>query len=146
MTDKIEILNERVFPVSRETLYEAFADPDMLERWWGPHGFSNSITDFELRPGGSWLITMTASNGTDFDNRWSFTDVVAGQFIRAVHHEPVHAFTLEMRFADEDAGARLSWRMLFDRTEETEAISHLFRAANEQNFDRLASLLKTVAD
>jgi uncharacterized protein YndB with AHSA1/START domain len=118
---KIEILNERLFPVDRETLFEAFADPAQLASWWGPEGFSNRIAAFDLRPGGTWLITMTADNGTDFHNRWSFEEVVEGKMVRMTHHEPVHIFTLEMRFADEDHGARLSWRMLFDRTEENEA-------------------------
>ncbi|PRX07219.1 UNVERIFIED_ORG: uncharacterized protein YndB with AHSA1/START domain [Martelella mediterranea] len=142
MTDKIEITNERVFAVDRQTLYAAFADPAMLERWWGPHGFTNHITAFDLAPGGHWLITMTASNGTDFHNRWRFDEIVDGRFIRAVHHEPVHVFTLEMTFADDADGARLTWCTLYDKTEETEAIWHLFRAANEQYFDRLEAALK----
>ncbi|MBB4124390.1 SRPBCC domain-containing protein [Martelella radicis] len=142
MADTIEIINERVFPVDRQTLYAAFADPAILARWWGPHGFTNRILAFDLVPGGKWLITMTASNGTDFRNRWSFSEVKEGRFIRARHHEPVHVFTLEMSFADDVGGARLTWRMLFDRTEENEAIWHLLKAANEQNFDRLSAVLK----
>lgn len=143
MTDQIEIRNERVFPVGRAALYDAFADPDKLARWWGPEGFSNRITAFDLRPGGIWLITMTADNGTEFDNRWSFEEVVEGQRITARHHEPVHFFTLEMEFADAGSGARLSWRMLFDRSEETEMLEKFLHAANEQNFDRLARVLGT---
>jgi uncharacterized protein YndB with AHSA1/START domain len=139
---KIEILNERLFPVDRETLFEAFADPAQLASWWGPEGFSNRIAAFDLRPGGTWLITMTADNGTDFHNRWGFEEVVEGKMVRMTHHEPVHIFTLEMRFADEDHGARLSWRMLFDRTEENEQLEKFLRAANEQNFDRLERLLE----
>jgi hypothetical protein len=46
-----------------------------------------------------------------------------------------------MRFAAELRGARLSWRMLFDRTEETELLEKFLHAANEQNFDRLERLL-----
>ena len=141
MTGKIEILNERVFAVDRQTLYNAFADPAVLERWWGPHGFTNRITTFDLSPGGQWLITMTASNGTDFHNKWRFAEIDDGYFIRAEHLEPVHTFTLEMRFADTPDGTRLCWRMLLERTEENEAIWHLFKAANEQNFDRLGAAL-----
>nr|WP_272210369.1 SRPBCC domain-containing protein [Marinicella sp. W31]MDC2876243.1 SRPBCC domain-containing protein [Marinicella sp. W31] len=138
----IEIINKRTFAVDRQTLYGCFADPATLARWWGPHGFTNRITAFDLVPGGHWLITMTASNGTDFHNRWRFEDVVEQRFIRAVHHEPVHVFTLEMTFADDADGARLTWRMRFEKTEENEAIRHLLRAANEQYLDRLGAILK----
>tara|TARA_R110002020_G_scaffold16307_19_gene57731 strand:- start:20913 stop:21434 length:522 start_codon:yes stop_codon:yes gene_type:complete len=141
MTDMIEILNNRRFTVDRATLFDAFADPQKLELWWGPEGFTNHISSFDLKPGGHWLITMTADNGTDFHNRWTFEDVVEGRMVLMTHHEPVHVFTLEMRFADEDDGARLSWRMVFDRTDQNEAMEKFLHAANEQNFDRLQRLL-----
>lgn len=145
MSGKLEIRNDRLFAVDRETLFDAFADPAKLASWWGPEGFSNRITAFDLTPGGRWLVTMTADNGTAFHNRWSFQDAVEGEVIRMTHHEPVHVFTLAMRFADEDGGARLSWRMLFDLTAENEAMEKFLHAANEQNFDRLERLLQSAA-
>jgi uncharacterized protein YndB with AHSA1/START domain len=141
VNDKLEIRNERVFPTDRATLFDAFADSEKLALWWGPEGFTNTITGFDLKTGGHWLITMTADNGTDFHNRWTFDSVVEGEMVRMTHHEPLHVFTLDMRFAAELRGARLSWRMLFDRTEETELLEKFLHAANEQNFDRLERLL-----
>ena len=76
MTEKMEILNDRLFEVDPPTLFDAFADPEKLTQWWGPHGFTNRIDEFDLRPGGDWRITMTASNGTDFDNHSTFQQVV----------------------------------------------------------------------
>lgn len=141
MTDKIEILNDRLFPVDRVTLFNAFADPEQLAKWWGPNGFTNQITTFDLRPGGNWLVTMRADNGADFHNRWTFEEVVPDKIVRMTHHEPVHVFTLEMRFTGEGRGARLRWRMVFERTEDNEAMEKFLHAANEQNFDRLEQLL-----
>ena len=141
MTKPIEIRNDRLFTVDRAMLYDAFADPQKLAAWWGPEGFTNHITAFDLKPGGHWLITMTADNGADFHNRWTFDDVVAGKKVRMTHHEPVHVFTLEMQFTDEDDGSRLSWCMLFERTDENEVLRKFLHAANEQNFDRLQRLL-----
>jgi uncharacterized protein YndB with AHSA1/START domain len=141
MTETIEILNDRLFPVDRAVLFDAFADPQKLALWWGPEGFSNTISAFDLRPGGSWLITMTADTGTAYHNRWSFEDVIPGQTVRMTHHEPMYVFTLDMTFSDAGQGARLSWRMLFDRTEENQEMQPFLHAANEQNFDRLERLL-----
>ena len=142
MSDTIEILNSRLFPVNRATLFDAFANSQKLTLWWGPEGFTNHISTFDLKPGGIWLVTMTSDNGADFHNRWSFEEVVPSQMVRMTHHEPVHVFTLEMRFADDDGGARMSWCMQFDRTDENEAIQKFLHAANEQNFDRLGQLLE----
>lgn len=142
MTTPIEIHNSRLFPVDRQTLFDAFADPENLAAWWGPEGFENHITAFDLKPGGHWLITMTADNGTAFHNRWTFEEVVTGELVRMTHHEPVHVFTLEMQFCQDDNGARLAWRMVFQRTDEIEAMEKFLHAANEQNFDRLQRFLE----
>ena len=83
MTTPIEIINTRHFPVDRQTLFDAFSDPEKLAAWWGPEGFVNHITAFDLKPGGHWLITMTADNGTDFHNRWTFEEVLAGELVRS---------------------------------------------------------------
>ncbi|QLF70926.1 SRPBCC domain-containing protein [Peteryoungia desertarenae] len=138
---KLHIENERIFPVSKERLFCAFADPSQLERWWGPHGFTNRIDTFDFRTGGEWHITMTSSDETDFANRWTFQEIVAPHRIVALHHEPMHVFALEMRFDPIGNGTRLFWRMEFDDTPENREIERFIAAANEQNFDRLAALL-----
>lgn len=142
MSDKLEILNTRVFAASQEDLFNAFADPQQLKHWWGPDGFTNSIPEFDLRPGGKWRIVMTASDGTDFDNHCTFEDVLAPKRISYVHHLPMHVFTMTMTFEQEAGGTRLTWRMLFDPTEENLQLEKFLAAANEQNFDRLDNHLQ----
>ncbi|MDH4439653.1 MAG: SRPBCC domain-containing protein [Rhizobium sp.] len=141
MTDKLEILNERLFAVDAPTLFDAFADPDKLKHWWGPHGFTNRIDAFDFREGGSWRITMTASDGTDFDNHSTFQEIVPTSRVVFLHHLPMHIYTMEMSFAPEEEGTRLHWRMLFEPTEENRQLEKFIRAANEQNFDRLEQVL-----
>lgn len=142
MTDRMEILNERFFAVEPATLFDAFADLEKLKHWWGPHGFTNTIGAFDFHPGGLWQITMTASNGTDFANRSTFQEIVPGRRIVFLHHEPMHVFTMEMDFLQEDGGTWLRWRMLFEPTEENLQLQKFIAAANEQNFDRLENLLE----
>lgn len=141
MNDVVEIVNERIFAVDRATLFDAFADPAKLARWWGPHGFSNRIDEFDFKPGGSWRITMTASDGTDFDNHSTFRAVVAPERIVFVHHLPMHVYEMEMTFSLAQDGTRLHWRMLFEPNEENRRLKTFIKAANEQNFDRLAAVL-----
>ncbi|MBX9466777.1 MAG: SRPBCC domain-containing protein [Rhizobium sp.] len=139
--EKLEIVSERHFDASAEALFAAFADPERLARWWGPHDFTNRITQFDFVPGGEWLITMTSFEGTDFDNRWTFQAVDVPKRILALHHEPMHVFTLEMTFEPVESGTRLVWRMQFDDTPENREIEHFIAAANQQNFDRLEAEL-----
>ena len=141
MAEQIEIRNERLFAVDARTLFEAFARPEQLVHWWGPNGFTNRIDAFDLRPGGDWRITMTASNGTDFDNHSTFEIVEPHSRITFLHHGPIHVFRLEMDFREEETGTRLCWRMTSDATEQFTELQKFIAAANEQNFDRLETFL-----
>eukprot|EP01035_Chromulina_nebulosa_P013899 gene13899-18409_t len=127
---KLQITSERVFALPRETLFDAFADPAKLALWWGPHDFTNRIDRFDFVPGGTWLITMTSFDGTDFDNRWTFLEIDPPCRIHALHHEPMHVFTLDMRFDEADGGTRLTWQMEFDDTPENRDIEPFIAAAN----------------
>ncbi|MCM2471879.1 ATPase [Rhizobium sp. CG5] len=137
MSEHLEILNTRLFAASRQAVFDAFAEPEQLKLWWGPDGFTNSIPEFDLRPGGKWRIVMTASDGTDFDNHCTFEEVVVPERISYVHHLPMHVFSMEMTFDEEAGGTRLTWRMLFEPTYENRQLQKFLAAANEQNFDRL---------
>lgn len=141
MTDKVEIVSERLFAVDRQTLFDAFANPRSLAQWWGPHGFTNAITDFDLRAGGDWRITMTASDGTDFHNHSTFETVEAPHRIVLTHHLPVHVYRMEMTFTPEAGATRLRWHMLFEPNEENRMLKKFIAAANEQNFERLEAFL-----
>lgn len=142
MSEKLEILNTRLFAASRRAVFDAFAEPDQLKHWWGPHGFTNTVPEFDFRPGGKWRIVMTASNGTDFDNHATFEEIVVPERISYVHHLPMHVFTMTMTFDEEADGTRLTWRMLFEPTEENLQLEKFLAAANEQNFDRLEDHLQ----
>ena len=142
MTDQMEILNDRLFDVDPATLFDAFADPRKLRQWWGPHGFTNRIDEFDFREGGDWRVTMTSSDGADFVNRSTFREIVPAERIAFLHHEPMHIYTMEMRFVPERGGTRLRWRMLFEPTEENLQLKKFITAANEQNFDRLEDLFQ----
>jgi uncharacterized protein YndB with AHSA1/START domain len=138
------ILNERVFPTDRATLFRAFSDPALLSAWWGPHGFTNRIETFDFRNGGTWMIVMTSSAGTDFPNHWTFEDIRPDERIKAFHHGPVHAFGLEIGYHETGAGTRLTWSMSFEDTQDNRDIEKFLAAANEQNFDRLEAVLSAM--
>ncbi len=142
----IDVTNSRVFAVPRHALYEAFAQREALAAWWGPQGFRNDVTEFDLRPGGAFGITMISPNGAAFDNRKTFHEVVPGKRVVIEHHQPVHHFLMTMTFEDvgENEGAgmsRLTWRMQFTPASSQENLDRFIFSANEQNFDRLEAFL-----
>jgi uncharacterized protein YndB with AHSA1/START domain len=140
-----EIVNTREFAASCEAVFAAFSDPTRLAQWWGPNGFTNTIHEFDLRPGGAWRLTMHGPNGADYHNESRFLEVVRPDRIVFQHEEPVHRFSMTMTFAARDRGMTLTWRMRFESAAEVAQIGSFIRAANEQNFDRLAAHLAVVS-
>ena len=55
-----------VVSATRERVYTALTNPDMLTRWWGPRGFSIPSAEIDLRLGGRYRITMQPPAGSAF--------------------------------------------------------------------------------
>ena len=143
LSDTMEIISTRDFAAPRETLFQVFADPAELALWWGPKGFTNTITQFDFRSGGAWRFTMHGPDGTDYPNAKDFIEVEKPGRIVFQHLDPKHRFTMTMSFEPlgNIGGTRLTWRMLFDPNEENGTLKGFIVEANEQNFDRLEAYL-----
>ncbi|RYD37019.1 MAG: hypothetical protein EOP87_04345 [Verrucomicrobiaceae bacterium] len=136
-----DIHSSRAFPVSRERLYDAFADPAQVALWWGPAGFTNTIHEFDLRPGGHWRFTMHGPDGKTYEQDKVFGEIIPAEKVTFRHHAPVHGFLMELSFHDKGEGSRFDWLMRFDDPGEAETLRNFISKANEENFDRLQSHL-----
>jgi uncharacterized protein YndB with AHSA1/START domain len=137
-----EIVNQRLFAAPRQKVFQAFSDPELLATWWGPNGFTNTIHEFDLRPGGRWRLTMHGPNGADYENESVFREVVVPERIVFTHLEPVHRFDMTMNFREWTGQTALTWRMRFENVEECAKLRSFIEAANKQNFDRLAQCVR----
>jgi uncharacterized protein YndB with AHSA1/START domain len=143
--DSRVFITTRQFDAPREKVYRAFSDPKILAKWWGPNGFTNTINDFDLRPGGMWRFVMHGPDGTDYQNVSEFIEVAPNERIVFWHGKPIHQFRMTMSYADEAGKTRLTWRMVFESVEEADKVRGFVPHANEQNFDRLAAALKSMS-
>ena len=80
-----EIVSTRVFEAPRETVFRAWTDPDHLARWWGPKGFTNTLQEFDSRPGGIWRFVMHGPDGKAYKNKSVFIEVVKPERIVFQH-------------------------------------------------------------
>jgi uncharacterized protein YndB with AHSA1/START domain len=136
-----EIVNTRLFNVPREQLYEAWTDPGLLARWWGPKGFTNTFHAFSAEPDGEWVYTMHGPDGTDYPNRSIFREFDYPERLMLEHMEPMHHFKVIATFETEAGKTRLTFRMIFDTEAECERVRPYVPQANEQNLDRLEALV-----
>ena len=117
-----EIVFTRVFDAPRRMVWEAWTDPKQLVLWWGPRGFTTTIEEMDVRPGGVWKLVMHGPDGTDYPNKSIFTEVVPYERLRyrlsgGKRGGPAAQFEMTATFAGEDGKARLTMRMGFVSSE-----------------------------
>lgn len=61
--------------VPQKRLWEAFADPRQLERFWGPPTFPATFTRHDFRVGGRAEYFLSGPNGERWSGSWKFTVV-----------------------------------------------------------------------
>ncbi|MBF9036633.1 hypothetical protein HKCCE2091_20550 [Rhodobacterales bacterium HKCCE2091] len=71
-------LEDRTMTIARdldapvEKVWQAWTDPAILPRWWGPDGFSCDTARIDLRSGGEWVFDMIGPDGTRYPNQHQF--------------------------------------------------------------------------
>ncbi len=141
MSAEPEIVSTRRMNAPRTTVWACHTDPARLALWWGPAGFTNEFETFELRPGGAWRLVMRGPDGAAFRLEKRFVEVLPPERLVHDHIDPVHAFRMTVALAEDAGGTRIPWRMRFDSAEEFARVKDFIAGANEQNFDRLETLL-----
>ena len=79
------------FVASARRVWELWADPRQLERWWGPPTYPATMDAHDLRPGGRVDYHMTGPEGDQPRGYWLVDEV-----------EPPHRLTFRDGFAHDD--------------------------------------------
>jgi uncharacterized protein YndB with AHSA1/START domain len=129
-----------VLPFSPQRVFQAFARPELLALWWGPSGFTNSFKVFEFWPGGRWTFVMHGPDGTNHPNESVFLKLDAPSTL-VIQHVSRPRYVLTVSLAAHEGGTAISWVQEFEDGAVAARIRHIAEPANEQNIDRLQSLL-----
>jgi uncharacterized protein YndB with AHSA1/START domain len=82
---------EAEFNASAERVWQLWADPRQLERWWGPPTYPATVDSHDLRPGGRVEYHMTGPGGDQPRGYWKVDEV-----------EPPHRLVFRDGFANDD--------------------------------------------
>jgi uncharacterized protein YndB with AHSA1/START domain len=142
-TGELMLEIERVVPAARPVVFEAFTEPEVLARWWGPEGFTIPRLQFEPRAGEAYRIEMQPPEGDAFHLIGEFRDV-----------DPPARLGFTFIWAEPDPDdvetlAELTFRDRGDETEvalrqgpfKTEARRELHRGGWSDSFDKLARVI-----
>ena len=119
------------FDAPAERVWDLWADPRKLERWWGPPTHPATMVDHDLTPGGAITYYMTSPEGEKYHGRWNITavdvptslefiDIFADSDGKPVDDMP--ASTTRMRLSSYDGKTRMELRAAFDSREQMDQL------------------------
>jgi len=84
-----EIVLVRVLDAPRDAVFAAWTDPDAFCQWFGPDGFTCTVREMDVHPGGRARFDMVAPDGTAYTNRFDYLEVVPSERLVMDHGSDV---------------------------------------------------------
>ncbi|GAA4770560.1 SRPBCC family protein [Microbacterium gilvum] len=119
------------FAAPIERVWNAYADPRQLERFWGPPGWPATFTAFDHTVGGRAQYTMAGPRGERSSGSWEFLEIDAPRGFAVIDSfvdddgKPLEGFpAMRMTFAFEETadGTRMVNTSYFDSIESLEQV------------------------
>ena len=141
-----ELLLSRTLNAPVALVWEVWTQPDHIANWWGPNGFTNTITKMDFKPGGEWDLVMHGPDGTDYRNKSIFKEIVRQKKI-VYEHVSGPKFLASITFEERGEQTVITWHMLFETREEFIQTVKTFKADEglKQNLEKLDLYLKGLA-
>jgi uncharacterized protein YndB with AHSA1/START domain len=123
-------------PATPEQVFAAISTPERLARWWGPAGFTNTVSVCEFKTGARWSLVMHGPDGASYPNENVFGEIVSNQKVVIEHPmEPIFCLTIELK--PSATGTQVSWAQAFESADVARQIEHIVVPVNDQNLQRL---------
>jgi uncharacterized protein YndB with AHSA1/START domain len=69
-TTALTLTIEAEYPHTVEQVWQLWADPRLLERWWGPPTYPAKVVEHDFRVGGTVTYVMTGPTGDRHSGAW----------------------------------------------------------------------------
>lgn len=119
------------FPVPVRRLWDAYADPRQIERFWGPPGWPATFTRHDMAVGGQSHYAMTGPDGESAPGYWEFLAVEEGVRFEVLDgfanqdgtpNTEMPTMRMEMNFESTETGSRLVSMTYFNSLEQLEEL------------------------
>lgn len=140
-----EIQMVRVFHAPRQLVHDAFNKPELLKRWFGPHGWSLVECEVDYRVGGGFRFVLEGPGGRRMGMRGRYKELSPE---RTVHMESFDDFPGESQvtsvLTEQDGKTTMTVTVLAASKEVRDAVvaSGMEHGAAE-SYDRLAALVES---
>jgi uncharacterized protein YndB with AHSA1/START domain len=149
-TDGTDLVTERIFNAPRDLVWKVMHDPKLVTKWWGPRGYTTTVLEMDVRPGGAWRFINHTTGGEDVPFKGEYREVVPPEkvvYTFIVDIEGIRDQVGLITTTLEDLGGRtkLTDRSHFGTLEALEgALSTGMVEGGVATYDRLEELIATM--
>ena len=132
--DRLSLTLMAEFDSPIERVWQLWADPGLLERWWGPPTHPATMRKHDLTVGGEVSYFMTGPEGERSGGWWRVTSVdppVSLEFTDGYANRDgtpnaeLPTTAMQVRLTEQDGVTRMELRLIFDSRERMEQLQHL---------------------
>lgn len=140
-----EVTMTRTFDAPRELVFQAYTDPDLIPRWWGPRDMKTTVEKMDVRPGGEYRFVHHAPDGSEYAFRGEYREVSPPErLVNTFEFEgmPGHIIIDAATFEEHEGKTTLTVRSTFDSIEDRDGmLATGMEEGGRETWDRLAELL-----
>jgi len=122
------------FDASAQRVWQLWADPRQLERWWGPPTYPATVTSHDLRPGGHVSYHMTGPAGDQPHGYWEVLET-----------DPPRSLVFHDGFANDDGSPNPDFPITTARVTIEEIGNARTRMSIESTFPSAEAMEKVLA-
>lgn len=142
--DECSIVMERSFDAPRELVFDAFSKPELLKRWFGPHGWKLTTCEVDLRVGGGFRFVLSGPNGEQMGMRGEYRELDPPR--RSVHIESFDDYPgqseVTMELAESGGKTQFTATVVYPSREIRDIVLQTgMEHGAAESYDRLASVL-----
>jgi uncharacterized protein YndB with AHSA1/START domain len=124
--DRLSLTLVAEFDAPLERVWQLWADPRQLERWWGPPTHPATVEEHNLVAGGEVAYFMTGPDGEKSRGWWRVTSVDPPRSLEftdgwakadGTPNAEMPTTAVQMRLTEHGGGTRMELRFVFESTE-----------------------------
>jgi len=141
-----ELSISRVVNAPRELVWKVWTSPEHIKHWWGPSGFTNTISKMDVKPGGEWEFIMHGPDGTDYKNKHIYKEILKPERL-VLEHVTGPKFVMTVTFEEQGKKTLVNIHSLFESAEQLAEVIKVFKADEgmRQNVDRMETYVNNLS-
>lgn len=142
------IYQSRLIKGSKEKVFDAWINPHLLEKWYGPSGFTLTSTEVNIQAAGYWRFVFHGPDGKDYPNVIKFIEIEKPDLLIYIHTDDngvksPHHFRTEVSFTKLDNDTKVEMTSIFDSVDDVQYVIQHFNAleGGKETLERLDNIL-----